>query len=449
MWFRPELVRQVDWGGDPHNAKLAAAEGDDVRLSPRKSFDLWRETVRGRAEPWHESEVRAATRFGRHLTAALLRRQRHHAEIAIDLQRAMRPATLPTIDGWTLDVHDEPAGTGQIGGDWFDVFEVGGGLLAAVVGDVAGHGLRASAEMAQLRNSLRAYLLDDPTPSRRPRTPRPADGRVLPGTLATAVCAVIDTASAAVRLSHAGHVPTIVGATTAAFVADAEGDVLLGVRPGGRREQHVVLAPGDALVMYSDGLIERRDRPIDDGLELLRQHGRGGARPAGRHERGGLDRGAAARRAPRRRHQRAGHPARRLTAAAVRRRRGRAGRRGRRTRAPTGAWPRARPGTPRRSSSASRPACRAHAPLVAGAQAGEAVLRHRRRQVVAVGDGELQELVGDHAADDVEPGVVAAVLAAARAVVPGQRVHRARDQLVAEDVALLHVVILADRRRPP
>ena len=112
MWFRPELVRQVDWGGDPHNAKLAAEEGDHVRLSPRKSFELWRETVRGRSEPWHESDVRAATRFTRHLTSGLLRRQRHHAEVASDLQRVMRPSTIPPVPGWSFDVHDEPAGAG-------------------------------------------------------------------------------------------------------------------------------------------------------------------------------------------------------------------------------------------------------------------------------------------------------------------------------------------------
>ncbi|HEU4841880.1 MAG TPA: SpoIIE family protein phosphatase, partial [Ilumatobacteraceae bacterium] len=92
--------------------------------------------------------------------------------------------------------------------------------------------------------------------------------RVLPGTLAAAVCAVIDTGAAAVRLSHAGHVPTIVGSTTgASFVAAASGDALLGVRHGPRREQHVALAPGEALVMYSDGLIERRDRPIAARLD--------------------------------------------------------------------------------------------------------------------------------------------------------------------------------------
>ncbi len=270
MWFRPELVRQVDWGGDPHNAKLAAAEGDDVRLSPRKSFELWRETVRGRGVPWHESDVRAATRFTRHLTSGLLRRQRHHAEVASDLQRAMRPSTIPPVAGWSFDVHDEPAGTGQIGGDWFDVFDAGDGLIVAVVGDVAGHGLQAAAEMAQLRNSLRAYLLDDPAPARALERLDVLMWRVLRGSIATAVCAVIDTASATARISHAGHVPAILADAGAARFLIAEGDPLLGVVRVARREQQVTIDPGQALVLYSDGLIERRQRPIDDGFDLLR-----------------------------------------------------------------------------------------------------------------------------------------------------------------------------------
>ena len=52
LWFRGEAVRHIDWGGDPHNKAIAAREGDEVRLSPRKSFERWQEVVRGRSEPW-------------------------------------------------------------------------------------------------------------------------------------------------------------------------------------------------------------------------------------------------------------------------------------------------------------------------------------------------------------------------------------------------------------
>ena len=270
MWFRPELVRQVDWGGDPHNAKIAREEGDEIRLSPRKSFDRWRETVRGHSEPWHESELRAATRFVRHLTAGLLRRQRDHAEIASDLQRAMRPDLPPPVPGWTFDAHYETAGSGEIGGDWWDVFDAGGGQIVAVVGDVAGHGLRAAAEMAQLRNILRAYLLDDPAPARALERLDAAMSRVLPGTIATAICAVLDTATATVHLSHAGHMPALVGGEGTAEFVVVKPDLLLGVSPGPRREHVIQLGRGQVLVLYSDGLVERRNRPIDDGLALLR-----------------------------------------------------------------------------------------------------------------------------------------------------------------------------------
>ena len=271
MWFRPELVRQVDWGGDPHNAKLAAEEGDHVRLSPRKSFERWRETVRGHAEPWQDSEVRAATRFSRHLMAGLLRRQRGDAELARDLQRVMRPDTLPKVEGWLLDVHDEPAGAGQIGGDWFDVFETSDGTIVAVVGDVAGHGLQAAAEMAQLRNSLRAYLHDDPSPSGAFERLDRLMSRALPGSIATAVCAVIDTATAEVCVAHAGHVPALLVSAAGAGVVDPGGDPLLGFATKPRVAETFTMAPGDALVLYSDGLIEQRRRSIDEGLAQLRR----------------------------------------------------------------------------------------------------------------------------------------------------------------------------------
>jgi serine phosphatase RsbU (regulator of sigma subunit) len=182
----------------------------------------------------------------------------------------MRPSTIPPVAGWSFDVHDEPAGAGQIGGDWFDVFDAGGGLIVAVVGDVAGHGLQAAAEMAQLRNSLRAYLLDDPAPARALERLEVLMSRVLQGSIATAVCAVIDTASATALISHAGHVPAILAEADGAQFVAVEGDPLLGVVQVTRREHVVALEPGVALVLYSDGLIERRDRSIDDGLELLR-----------------------------------------------------------------------------------------------------------------------------------------------------------------------------------
>src|SRR4029078_1797757 len=89
------------------------------------------------------------------------------------------------------------------------------------------------------------------------------------------------------------------------------------------------------------------------------------------------------------------------------------------------------------------PERRTQAPLVSLDQAGEAVLRHRRRQVVADCGGERQELVGHHDTDDVQAGIVAAVLAATRSVVARQGVERAQLQLLAEHIQLAHLTIEA------
>jgi serine phosphatase RsbU (regulator of sigma subunit)/GAF domain-containing protein len=271
LWFRSEQVRSVDWGGDPHNAKIAAEEGDGVRLSPRRSFDLWREVVRGRSTPWEAAEVRAAERFAHHLAAVLNRRGRDLAAAADDLQRAMLPATLPEVEGWAFDAHYAPEGVGKVGGDWYDAFRVDDRHVALVIGDVAGHGLPAASDMAQLRNGLRAYLLDDPDPaSALERLDRLLD-RLLPGSLATLVCGVLDVATSELHVSHAGHPPALHGASGVVGMVPLDGDPLLGLPPG--RERHTTtlhLGQGDFVLMYSDGLVERSSEQIDVGIARLR-----------------------------------------------------------------------------------------------------------------------------------------------------------------------------------
>lgn len=270
MWSRRELIHLVDWGGDPHNAKLAATEGEHVRLSPRRSFERWRETVRGRSRPWTDSEVRAAFRFARHLSAALRRGQRDAAALAVDLQRIMRPAALPATAAFRFDAFYQPSGSGGIGGDWYDAFKVGDGSIAAVIGDVTGHGLPAASDMSQLRNALRAYLVDDPSPALALTRLDRLIHDLLPGSIATVVCAVIDVDSSTMRISHAGHPPAlVVGADGPAYV-ELDGDPLLGLLPDRPRHDRVIdLADVEAIVLYSDGLIETRRRNLLDGMDAL------------------------------------------------------------------------------------------------------------------------------------------------------------------------------------
>jgi chemotaxis family two-component system sensor kinase Cph1 len=269
VWFRPEQIELVDWAGDPYS-KEVAAEQPGVRLAPRKSFELWREVVRGRAEPWAEPEVTAALRLTRHVISSKLRRDRDKLAIADDLMKIMLPARLPEVSGFELDAFYAPDGRGRVGGDWYDVMSLEGNT-AFVVGDVAGHGLRAASTMTQARNSLRAYLADDPDPTRALERLNHLMRATMPNEMLTIVVAVLDHDSCTFCLCSAGHVPSLVATSDGAEFVDAPINPVLGVLDAEYRAIEVELSPGELLLLYSDGLVERSQRPIDDGLALLRR----------------------------------------------------------------------------------------------------------------------------------------------------------------------------------
>ncbi|MFC4785526.1 GAF domain-containing protein, partial [Nocardioides sp. MAHUQ-72] len=143
VWFRPELVQTVSWGGDPANVAIARNEGDEVRLSPRKSFEVWQEKVRGRSEPWAPVDVSLAAELRHDLIDALYARSRRLASTATTLQRSLLPAQLPPVPGWGLAVDYRPSIGDDVGGDWYDVLVLGSGQVLCALGDVAGHGVAA------------------------------------------------------------------------------------------------------------------------------------------------------------------------------------------------------------------------------------------------------------------------------------------------------------------
>lgn len=269
IWTRAEYVHDVDWGGDPQNAKLARLEGDDVRLSPRKSFELWRQTVQGRALEWHPGEVEAAATFAHLLGGAYLRRERASAAFAVDLQRAMLPATLPEHPEVEFDAHTVPDGRGIVGGDWYDAFAVGDGRIAVVVGDVAGHGTAVAATMAQLRNALRAYLTDDPSPARALDRVDAMCRILLRREMATALVGLLDTNDWTLTLSSAGHPDGFVHRDGAVATLPSGRNTVLGFQSRPNTEVATVVAPGDLVVLFTDGLIESRHHRYDDRLDRL------------------------------------------------------------------------------------------------------------------------------------------------------------------------------------
>ncbi|HZC42361.1 MAG TPA: GAF domain-containing SpoIIE family protein phosphatase [Streptosporangiaceae bacterium] len=188
------------------------------------------------------------------------------------LQRSLLPAAPPAVPGAEISAR-YVAGQGVVGGDWYDVFTLPSGELTVVIGDVAGSGLSAAVVMGRLRSALRAYALETPDPAevlgRLDRKMQYFE----PGALATVLCAVFDPGMEWVRISLAGHFPPIIAAPgQPAALADVPGDLMIGVALGTPRQATTVAIPPRALLcFYTDGLIERRDRPLADGLAALCQ----------------------------------------------------------------------------------------------------------------------------------------------------------------------------------
>ena len=193
--------------------------------------------------------------------ALLLDRERAIAET---LQRALLPERLPEVEGVRLAAHFEPA-TGHVGGDWYDAVELAAVELALAIGDVAGKGIPAAALMGELRGGLRAGVLAGGEPQ---ETLRVLDRMTVhAGHMATAALVLLDPATGALRHSSAGHLPPAVVAEGGAvrFLTAGASTPLLAYDPtagfGSDR-----LGPGERLILYTDGLVERRREPIDESL---------------------------------------------------------------------------------------------------------------------------------------------------------------------------------------
>ncbi|NAZ85634.1 SpoIIE family protein phosphatase, partial [Kineococcus indalonis] len=291
LWLRPEQPRTVDWGGDPHNAKIATREGPEVRISPRTSFEKWREVVRGRSTPWRPWHGATADRLRSQVTGVMLGRSRGQIAIAESLQRAVVLDEAPAVPGVELLARYRPAEGGQLGGDWWDALPLDDGRVAVVVGDVAGHGVHAAAAMAQLRTALRAYLLEGHSPASALDRLDALVATLLGNHTATALVAVVDAGGegpAVVELASAGHPPPLLvtGSGTTALEVPPRPVLGLGFGPTTGLATETVRAPlpGDALLLlYSDGLVERRETGLAETTATLARAATGAAArlPAG------------------------------------------------------------------------------------------------------------------------------------------------------------------------
>jgi serine phosphatase RsbU (regulator of sigma subunit)/anti-sigma regulatory factor (Ser/Thr protein kinase) len=220
-------------------------------------------------------DVRFVAALAGQAAQALERARRFESEqrIAETLQHSVLPASLPALPGVQLAGRYLP-GTAEleVGGDWYDAIVLPNGRLGLVVGDVVGKGVRAAATMGQLRNAIRAFTLDRLKPATTlGRLSRLAED-VIETTFATVVYAEVDPETGVCRYASAGHPPPLV-ATLDGRVEYLEGGRGLPLGTGvsvGYRQAVAELPHGAVLVFYSDGLIERRGRSLDEGLERLR-----------------------------------------------------------------------------------------------------------------------------------------------------------------------------------
>lgn len=195
-------------------------------------------------------------------------------ESALRLQRALLPAIPPRLPGYEIAAEYRAAGYTDVGGDFYDAMALPCGRVAVAVGDVMGRGVAAAAAMAQVRAAIRAYVAIDPDPvtvmthldalfADQDMFAERDDPQ-----LVTLIYLLAD--GERITLANAGHPPPLVldpgGAARLLPLADS---VPLGVRPEGRAARELHLAEGATLVLYTDGLIERRGEDIDRGLDRL------------------------------------------------------------------------------------------------------------------------------------------------------------------------------------
>ncbi|MEV4540456.1 SpoIIE family protein phosphatase [Micromonospora echinaurantiaca] len=203
--------------------------------------------------------------------AAAVEAQRSFDEehrIAVTLQRSLLPQRVPEVNGLDLAVRYEPASARtEVGGDFYELVMLDGHLLLAI-GDVAGHSLHAATVMAELRHAVRAYAVEGHQPGEILHRVNELMRTLLPSELATICVLLLHPPTGRVRLASAGHLPPL-------LVVDGKVEFvqhhapLLGVRAQRPADLEFVVPAGATLVFYTDGLIERRDATIDEGLAAL------------------------------------------------------------------------------------------------------------------------------------------------------------------------------------
>ncbi|MCT9082874.1 SpoIIE family protein phosphatase [Streptomyces fulvoviolaceus] len=241
--------------------------------------NFWRSE---KPDPFDTDEVALAEELVARAAVSIDNARRYTREhtMAVTLQRSLLPRNLPEQDALDIAYRYLPAQAG-VGGDWFDVLPLSGARVALVVGDVVGHGLHAAATMGRLRTAVHNFSALDLPPdellslldelvARIDQDETEDDGNA-PVTGATCLYAIYDPVSRLCTIARAGHPPpALVHPDGSVEFPDVPAGPPLGLGGLPFETADLELAEGSRLVLYTDGLVEDRERDIDVGLEMLR-----------------------------------------------------------------------------------------------------------------------------------------------------------------------------------
>ncbi|MEU1407612.1 SpoIIE family protein phosphatase [Streptomyces sp. NPDC005728] len=275
-WLAQDLERTgqvVDYG--IHSLIIVPLRAGNLVLG---LANFWRSE---KPQPFDAEELALAEELAARAAVSIDNARRYTREhsMAVTLQRSLLPRSLPEQGALEIAYRYLPAQAG-VGGDWFDVLPLSGARVALVVGDVVGHGLHAAATMGRLRTAVHNFSALDLPPDellglldelvvRIDQDETPADGAAVTG--ATCLYAVYDPVSRRCTIARAGHPPpALVHPDGSVEFPDVPAGPPLGVGGLPFETADLELAEGSRLVLYTDGLVEDRDRDIDVGLELLR-----------------------------------------------------------------------------------------------------------------------------------------------------------------------------------
>jgi serine phosphatase RsbU (regulator of sigma subunit)/integral membrane sensor domain MASE1 len=221
-----------------------------------------------------QDRERVVRNYAEAAAARTLAEEREHQQrtIALALQNSLLPSGTPTVADVRVAALYRPSELGlAVGGDWYDVLALPDGRLAVTIGDVVGHGLEAAAAMGQLRSAASALALTDPGPAALLAALDDFAERVPNARFASVCYAELDLASGTLTYAAAAHPPPLLvhpdGSIT--FLEGGRSTPLCVAGHGPRPSATHVLTAGSTLVFYTDGLIETRQRPLEDEFDHL------------------------------------------------------------------------------------------------------------------------------------------------------------------------------------